>query len=67
MITCWGTDGIGDCDETLKGDGDLEEMEAAGWGWLWAEDAGAASGMGYYFACPHHRQQDAGGNEIQPT
>lgn len=42
------------CEETIP-DTDNATMNRFGWGFVWARDDGSASGVGPFYACPHHR------------
>ena len=43
-----------ECDEEIPNVDD-ETMTRFGWGFCEAHDAGAPSGLGFFYACPNHR------------
>jgi hypothetical protein len=51
-IICWGYG----CEERLPDD-TKEIMQSLGWGFMLAPDDFASGGMGYYFACPAHKEK----------
>lgn len=57
-IECWGCGRFArGCDARLP-DTSFETMNRLGWGFAYGPDAGSEDGMGFWYACPEHKDPD---------